>query len=220
MKTQFWIIFFLLNIFMLKAYAQKFEIPKFDIGVGFRFLPWVLESKPATSAVYGNYYPFQESFTRFYFGIREKIPGRNNLSVALSNYITYTKIGNKPETNSVDKRFKRDHFIDVTNCFNCRKERLHLVLGLGAGFMNYGTEFRYIKRGYDNLGQVYIVDSNATATQRFFAPRLIIGAQNEGSNASVIFHGTPDREGEQYPTIWMEIRLAFTINPFVKKKKF
>lgn len=206
----------------ITVYAQKWEAPKIDFGVGFRFEPWVLESKYQRVQVYGNYYPFLEHKTRFYFAIREKIPGKNNISIALSNYVTYSSIGYKTSANGSfndDKRIKRDHFIDFTNSFKSKKLRPHLILGLGAGLMNCGTQFNYIKRGLNNQGQGFIIDSNAKASQRFFAPRLVIGAQKEGLNTSVIFHGTPDREGDQYPTIWMEIRIAFTLNPFVKRKK-
>lgn len=216
------IIFLAITLFSEKIFSQKLQTPKINFGVAFRFEPWVLEEKYVRAQVYGNYYPFLDNKTRFQLGISEKIPGKNNLSIALSNYLNYTSIGFKTTSLGAfinDKRIKRDHFIDVTNSFNSKKNRPHFVLGLGAGLMNCGTKFNYIKRGLNSQGQGYVIDSNAKASQRFFAPRLVIGAQKEGLNTSVIFHGTPDREGDQYPTIWMEIRIAFTLNPFVKRKK-
>ena len=183
-----------------------------DFGVAFRFESWTLEDKFFTNYVYGSYYPFQDTKTRLFLNVKQKIPGRNNFSINLSNYFTRFNIRSNSINGPKDYRLKRDHFIDFTNSFKSKKNRPHFVLGVGTGLMNCGTKFTYIRN-------TNVVDSNAKATQRFLAPRLIIGAQNDGLNASLIFHGTPDQQGEQYPTIWMEIRLGFTINPFSKKKK-
>jgi hypothetical protein len=213
------ILVILLLIFSSNIFGQKIEYPKIGIGVAFRFDPWTLdESKQSTTRFFGSYYPFMDTKTRFSLSVKEKIPGKNNLELSLENYITYVRIGFKSNNLFLpDKRFKRDHLLEISNTFNAKKNsKAHFFLGLGVGYMNLGTKFNYVKLGGNN-GQPNIVDSNAIGSQRFFAPSLSFGVKYKSNNAQVKLYGTPDQEGEPYPTIWMEIKFSSDINLFKKK---
>ena len=85
--------------------------------------------------------------------------------------------------------------------------------------MNLGTSFRYDRfEGYDNNNNPIIL-KNAKGAFSFLAPKLIIGLQKDRLNGLVIINGTPDREKDPNPTLWIEFKATYSFTPFQKKKK-
>lgn len=202
-------------------YAQKNETPSISLGVGFRFTAWVLESKYGTANPYGFTYQFQDNKARLSVDIKQKLSKKRPYILQLSNYFAYTefrKVRASPGSNVyvVDKTLKRDHFLDLIRPFKSKKQRPQFVLGAGLGFMNLGTKFKYEKFTIYSPGNY--TSEIANGTMRFFAPRIMVGIQKNAFNGFAIFHGTPDRQGEPYPTIWMEIKATLSFKPFEKRK--
>lgn len=217
------IIFIILVILCVNQpiLAQKKELPSIGVGVGFRFTEWVLESKYGTANPYDFTYQFQDNKARLSIDIKQKIFKKKNYTLQLSNYFAYTefrRVRASPNSNVnvVDKTLKRDHFLDIFHPFKSKKQRPQFVLGAGLGFMNFGTKFKYEKFTIDSNGSY--TSEIAKGTMRFFAPRIMVGIQKKAFNGFAIFHGTPDRQGEPYPTIWMEIKATMSFRPFVKRK--
>lgn len=216
------IILYLILIFFVNViiFAQKKTMPSIAIGVGFRFTEWVLESKNGTGNPYGFIYQFQDNKARLSIDIKQKLFKKRAYVLQLSNYFAYTefrRVRASPNTNVyvVDKTLKRDHFLDLLLPFKSKINRPQFVVGAGLGFMNLGTKFEYEKFTIYSPGTY--TSEITKGTMRFFAPRLMLGIQKNVFNAFAIFHGTPDRQGEPYPTIWMEIKATVTFKPFDKK---
>lgn len=220
MKKKIILYFILVANLNNTVFAQKKDMPSIAVGVGFRFPEWVLESKNGTGNPYGFIYQFQDNKARLNIDIKQKLFKKRAYILQLSNYFAYTEFRRvRASPNSgvyvVDKTLKRDHFIDLLHPFKSKKNRPQFVLGAGLGFMNLGTKFEYEKFTIYSPG-IYTSEI-AKGTMRFFAPRLMIGVQKHIFNAFAIFHGTPDRQGDPYPTIWMEIKATVTFKPFDKQ---
>ena len=193
------------KIFQSSWGVKKWKIPSIDIGLAFRLQAITLENNPNNYSSYSSkYLPLQDSKTRLYVGIKEKLFKRGKLYISLANYITYRNINNEKP----DYRFKRDHIIDITNEFKTKKDGLKFIVGAGIGLMNCGTNFIDPP---NNSSFFY------TSSLRFLAPRLILGLQKNKYNFSIITHGTPNLEGEPYPTLWFESKFTYDLNLFRKK---
>lgn len=195
------------------SFAQGWQLPKIDVGIALRLKPYQAEFTINPLFQNGKYIPYLDTKSRFYVGITQKIKGKNNLFATLSSYITYHNISNQTEA----YKFKRDHFVDLINIFKSKKQRPHLYLGAGIGYMKCGTNYTYVQKGINN-GQIFIFNPVAKGTQRFLAERIIIGVQKHKYNGSFIINNTQDNEGAKLATFWTELKFSYTIDPFKKKK--
>jgi hypothetical protein len=154
-------------------------------------------------------YNLHDATPRVFVDLSKKLFGKNSLYINLSNYITYVNIGR------VNKNYKlkRDHFVDVVSYMKTKKENTKFLLGVGFGFMNCGTN--YLRT--DSLGQFYQYYGRSTSSQRFGAPRLIIGLQKNNFAASIISYASSGNNGEKgNPAMWLETKLGYTLS-FHKK---
>ena len=205
-----------ISIFSLlkTTFAQNWFKPKFEIGIAFRLNPYQAESTISPLFQDGKYIPFLDTKPRLFVGVTQKVLGKNNLYLSLSNYITYHNISNQVET----YKFKRDHFLDLINVFKSKKDKAHLYLGAGIGYMNCGTNYTYVQKGIDYNSFLFITNPKAKGTQRFIAERIIIGVQKNKYNAALIINNTQDNNGQKLATFWTELKVTYTIDPFKKKK--
>lgn len=194
----------------------KTRLPIINVGIALRTKNIIIESPgPYNFPTKGKYYPAHEATPRLFVDISKKLAGRNNLYVTLSNYITYANIGGDNKVN----KFKRDHFLDITNHFKTKKENTKFLLGAGMGLMNCGTNYSYI-RTYTNNGIIYTSLNPEKTSQRFSTLRLIMGIQKNAFSASIISHATSNgyEEKEGGPAVWLEAKFGYNLLAFGKKK--
>ena len=203
----------------------KLNTPKIEVGIAFRFKPIEIKKNRYSGGGFNSITStsYLDINPRLYLGIKECISKKKNLHLTLSNYITSARVGFKKS--NTDNFFyyknvvKLDHFLDFSKEFKPKNNKPHLIIGVGAGAMNVGTNYTFINNIYD-ITRTYItaIDSNAKADQVFFAQRFFVGLQKNKYNATLVFNRSTNEIGERSLTLWGEARLTYTIDPFKNKK--
>ncbi len=198
------------------AINAQSNLPTLGIGIAARLPAIELQQQKFVQA--NNFYTpqYQEAMPRFCIDIKQTIFKKGMYFLQLSNYITYAKnriikplSGSSKSTK--EYKFKRDHFIDLFYQFK-PSTNINLILGAGIGTMNAGTKFIVDTLNSPSL-PVPMQKVNATT---YMAPRLLIGLQKVRYNIYGIIHGTPNRNGEAYPTLWSEVKFTYSIYPLKK----
>lgn len=197
--------------------------PAIEVGIAYR--PGVIElselSKYPNPSPRGYTYAYnsKKHFNNVSLSIAvQQFVLKKRISLQVASYFRYNHLYYCKNAQGVSspgekeyKRLKYDIFFDGLYHFKKGKSGISFVLGAGTGNMNYGTRFRdSVWRGNDSLVGV--------RSFRFFAPRLIVGLTKNNISLFAITHGTPDREYEGNPSIWLEFKAAYTFSPFKKKK--
>lgn len=199
-----------MTFYLKVTFSQNTNKPYIEMGLGLRFQPINLINRPYSIYRYGSYTKFHDAKPRIVISINNYVGAKKNTLISFSNYFTSSNI---KFTGNEDVRLLRDHIIDINKEIKFKKKGARFIIGLGGGLMNCGSSFKYLNNYIDNNGNL-IIDSSATYTQRYFAPRFILGLKKKELNASFIFHITPDLDGEKYPALWMEAKFAFTLFKF------
>ena len=208
-------LFFFNLLFSEVTYSQLWQKPKLSAGIAFRFLPWDKQKEKETR-IFNIYSDFEsDNNTRIFIDFDEKIPGKNNLVISLSNYISLEKIllftkRINPSNFFQVSRYKRDHFINITNTFKSKKNRPKVILGLGAGIMNCGTKYTFKE---DIFGYTY----PTYYSERVFATSFIAGFQWESTKATLNLRSFGS-QNLQIPKLWLEGKFAYMIHSLKKKK--
>lgn len=222
------ILVFILLVFNSKGFSQKCENPKIEIGIAARDeLHTLVDGSERRSFYYFQGVSGTNSieFTglinatgpRVLFNVIQKLPGKNNLSISLSNSISlYSERSLKKyiidPSDAYTKRYKRDHFIDLVNNFKTKNKTFDVVIALGVGQMNCGTKFKI--RGNINSG---FTSSATIGTDRVSASRFQLGIQKKPFKMLGLLYFI-GRENLGYPKILLEWKLTYTISPFAKKR--
>ncbi len=147
---------------------------------------------------------------------------KKKIYVELSSYCRYGHFHyetNSPNSKQI-KRFKYDVFLDANYYLKWKKQhKSSLILGLGVGYMNMNTGFRYDELTGEIDASGNYLKVNTKSSFSFIAPRFLIGIDRNRFKAFVIAHGTPDEDFRSNPTIWLEFKASYTFKPFVKKVK-
>lgn len=209
------------------AFSQnKFKLnPSVEAGIAYR--PGVIELSelsrlPNLGQPYTTYtYSAKKHFNNVSLSLAlQQLVLKNRISLQLASYFRYNHLYYGKNAQGVSgtkekeyKRLKYDLFIDGLYHFKKRKSGVGIVFGAGIGIMNYGTRFK---------DSTWNSNNNYVETDRgfsFLAPRLIVGASKNNFSFSAIAHGTPDSEYEGNPSIWLELKAAYTFSPFKKRSK-
>ena len=200
------------------AINAQSNLPTLGIGIAARLPAIELQQQKFVQA--NNFYTaqYQEAMPRLCVDVKQKIFKKRMYFVQLSNYITYSNsrtIKPLPGSSKSTKEYKlkRDHFVDIYFQFKSSKN-INFILGTGIGTMNAGTKFKLDTLNNPSL-PVPIQKVNATT---YMAPRLLLGLQKERYHVFAIIHGTPNKNGEPYPTLWSEVKFTYSIYPFKKLK--
>ena len=219
------IFFILTTLFYSNTYSQnKFKLnPSVEVGIAYR--PGVIElSKlsrlPNLYRPYTTYaYSSKKHFNNINLSIAlQQYVLKQRISLQAASYLRYNHLYYGKNAQGVSsnkekeyKRLKYDLFIDGIYHFKNSKSGIGILLGAGLGIMNYGTLFKdSVWRANDSL--------IGTRGFRFVAPRLIVGLTKNNFSFFAIGYGTPDKEYDGNPSIWLEFKAAYTFSPFKKKK--
>ena len=167
-----------------------------------------------------SYYPFYYSLfinlRPVIFSLDFKINlFKEKLTAQLSNNITYglLKRGIDPSGNYFsDNSLRRDHFIDLLYTIPIKPKFPKIIIGLGYGVMNAGTDFIYSKTYNGNPANISV-----PGTLKFYAPRLTIGLEKGVFNLYLIANYTGrDEYYNKTPAYNLEGKLTVTFPKFKK----
>jgi hypothetical protein len=218
-------VFIISLLLFSSAFSQnKFKFnPSVEIGLAYR--PGIIElselsNYPNLGRPYTTYtYSSKKHFNNVSLSIAlQQYVVKKRISLQAASYFRYTHLYYGKDAQGVSssaekeyKRLKYDLFIDGLYHFKKGKSGIGIILGAGIGYMNYGTRFKdSVWRANDSL--------EAVRSFRFFAPRLIVGLTKNNFSFFAIGYGTPDKEYEGNPSIWLEFKATYTFSPFKKKK--
>ena len=139
---------------------------------------------------------------------------KDKISIQLSNYITYGLLKRGGDSNYYfnDNSLRKDHFIDILYSKSIKKKSTKIVVGVGYGIMNVGTDF--IFNGEYN-GNPYNI--SIPGTLRFFAPRLTVGLEKGIFNGFIIANYTGrDELYNKVPAFNLDGKLTVTFPKFKK----
>jgi hypothetical protein len=220
------LFFISFSLFYCTAISQnKFEFnPLVEVGIAYR--PGIIELSelsrlPNLSQPYTTYaYSSKKHFNNINLSIAlQQYVLKQRISLQGASYFRYNHLyygknaqGISSNKEKEYKRLKYDLFIDGIYHFKKSKSGIGILLGAGIGIMNYGTLFKdSVWRGNDSV--------IATRGFRFMAPRLIVGLTKNNFSFFAIGYGTPDKEYEGNPSIWLEFKGAYSLSPFKKRGK-
>ena len=214
LRTIIYTCFFLAYTF--NSYSQtKYYKTQIALGVTGRGSPRYHYSSNTTS-----FYPFTyDLFVNsgpIILSLDFKVKFLNDKLVAqLSNNITYglLKRGNDASGNYFnDKSLRKDHFIDLLYKRPTKTKFPNILIGLGYGVMNVGTDFIYSKTYNGNPSNISV-----PGTLMFFAPRLTLGLEKGVFNFYLIANYTGrDDYYNKTPAYNLEGKLTITFPKFKK----
>ena len=219
MKTSFFCLALLFAFCFTYAQKNTKLSPSIEVGVAYR--AGVIElSKlsrlPNLGQPYTTYtYSSKKHFNNVNLSIAlQQFVLKQRISLQIASYFRHNHLyygknaqGISSNKEKEYKRLKYDLFFDGLFNFKKSKSGIGIILGAGIGVMNYGTLFKdSVWRGSDSL--------IATRGFRFLAPRLIVGVIKNNFSFFAVAHGTPDKEYEGNPSIWLEFKAAYTFSPF------
>ena len=139
---------------------------------------------------------------------------KDKIIIQLSNNIAFDllKRGGNSTYYFDDYGLRRDHFIDVIYSKPINKKSTKILLGVGYGVMNAGTDFAYHKEVNGN-----IVGLGLRGTLRLFAPRLTIGLERGVFNGFITANYTGrDAYYNKVPAFNLDGKLMVTFPKFKK----
>ena len=206
----------------INVFAQFKFNPSVEVGIAYR--PGIIElselsrlpnlGKPYTTYAYSD----KKHFNNISLSIAlQQYVLKKRISLQAASYFRYNHLYYGKNAQGVSspaekeyKRLKYDLFFDGLYHFKKGKSGIGIVLGVGTGNMNYGTRF---------MDSLWLGNGSFLAVRnfRFFAPRLIVGLTKNNFSFFAIGYGTPDKEYEGNPSIWLEFKAAYSFSPFKKK---
>ncbi len=232
MKLKFVLVslFLFISLVFVQLFAQNEYVPKIAFSFSAREYP--INLKPYEPAVIDTFIPgfgnvrhatqnwgidIIDHQPRIGIDIKQKISKKYPLELQLANYIFYAPIEKFGLSNSyMEFRWKRDHFIDLMYAFERKNKKWYIDVGAGIGVLNCNTKFSYKEKFYDANGN-FIEEKEFTKSSRLFAPRLNFGIHKNKVAAYAMFTKTPNISFKPHPTIAIEFKGTYTIDPFVKR---
>jgi hypothetical protein len=230
MKWKFVTASLFLTVSSAHLFAQNEYVPKIAFSFSAREYPINLKPyEPATRDTFVPGYGIVRHATqnwginiidhqpRIGLDIKQKIGKKYPLELQLANYIFYAPIEKFGLSDSyMELRWKRDHFIDLMYAFKREKKKWYINVGAGIGILNCNTTFAYKQKIYNASG-VFLEEKEFTKSSRFIAPRINIGIHKNKLAAYAMFIKTPNISFKPHPTMAIEFKGTYTIDPFVKR---
>ena len=200
----------------LKSFSQA-KYYKTQIALGFSKRSAMYYKGTGTN---NSYYPFAYDvgghLKKMKLSLDIKRPiYKDKIIIQLSNNIAFDllKRGSSPYGNSFeDYGLRRDHFVDFIYTEPIKKKNTKILIGIGYGVMNAGTDFYYTKfvNGVPFALSVF-------GTLRLFAPRLTFGLERGVFNGFITANYTGrDELYNKIPAFNLDGKLMVTFPKFKK----
>lgn len=228
------LLFIIFNLMPIYSFCQVDKSIKVSIGVSRRQEVFRLEDKLNYPDPTPGLFDFDDSkhfiCTSLAIDISRNIWNKHWF-VQLSNSLRYGHVVYivDKQNKKIDeiKHIKHDHMLDMLYKFNFKKPKAPLfVVGVGLGYLNKGTKFNYdFKTDKQDASGNWIYEQK-TGYLGMFQPRLLLGIERRNIknptnslNAYIIVHASEDEDFQSFASVWPELKISYTISPFLKKRK-